>query len=951
MKANFDAMENMNNLSTSESGPNKEALKYSKMRGKIRHEMKKVFKIPEQAFADLDFEGKGYLIEKDFFHTILNYKLPYTQEQIKEFLDYEKLFVRSPKGQMNFEGFKKAFFPKRFAGSNDDAHEEEFKLEKNLDENSKSEILVQRLLKLEEFIKEKFSSNFVSIRKAFLSLDTDYDGCITAEDIARQFGKVALKLDFRDLRTLMKNRDSKREGRINFQDFCKWMGGAIEPTETFYFRHDSLRNPQYEENLHKQSKKIPSRKIVSDTIMNSNLMKRFFMKIQTQWKTLKKAFSDLNSSKNGWIQRDDLNRYLTNWGLDLTENQFEDLYSFLDHDKDGRITYEDFKKSVGSVISPVEFLYFRQDIAPQRLVTCQHENCWDETKGTGKYCSLHKKIIKDKSLMLLDKFQKTVKPKVWTQFLKDLLNSCIEKTVIPKDKLIFILDRYGFILNDKEKDNLLESMNLRDEGNNIDIDIKPILIDLKQSKDINTAYNRIDLEKREDDIEQANITQKLLPISEENFVKELKENKSLLHSLFREIKKLDLDSNGYLTNDELNLVFSQVFPHLNGRSMHKIFKPYKSIQNKSLINYKKLISFLQARMNQVEDIETKESLKHDTEKLGPKELNEPHQLELDDQDLENKSNRCFSPNTKRMENMKSNFIKAIASEIGEDDMTHEDFGIPRIIDKPGELRNKTKLDALISPRKSRNNHLPQLTSTNFAKSLKKLPAATALSPSRKSMTKSNDFSTFSTPFQSKMNDILKHKLSYEWKNIYRSLNTIDLNSSGLVTRKEFQSCVHKHGAFLTRNEYDRIQKRFSQNGDINYYRLSVELGLHKPSYNYMKPHSKSIKSVSKLKSVRSGPNDTNSQLGEIIKAVKSERMGKRESTNDAIKYSLSQNKHYILKMCGTIDKNRGKISKRDFLRILRTFGIFPSQQSMNAILDPTSGEDQVFYKDFITTYE
>ncbi len=99
----------------------------------------------------------------------------------------------------------------------------------------------------------------------------------------------------------------------------------------------------------------------------------------------------------------------------------------------------------------------------------------------------------------------------------------------------------------------------------------------------------------------------------------------------------------------------------------------------------------------------------------------------------------------------------------------------------------------------------------------------------------------------------------------------------------------------------------------------------------MKSPSKYVNSVSKLKSIRSGPNDTNSQLGEIIKAVHSERMGKRESTKDAIAYSVSQNKNYILKMCSSIDKNKGKIAKKDFLRILRTFGIFPSPQSISKL--------------------
>ena len=65
------------------------------------------------------------------------------------------------------------------------------------------------MLKIEKFIKEKFLNNFISIRKAFLRLDTDHDGFITAEDIARQFGRDDQELDFRDLRTLIKNRDSK----------------------------------------------------------------------------------------------------------------------------------------------------------------------------------------------------------------------------------------------------------------------------------------------------------------------------------------------------------------------------------------------------------------------------------------------------------------------------------------------------------------------------------------------------------------------------------------------------------------------------------------------------------------------------------------------------------------------------------------------------------------------
>lgn len=51
---------------------------------------------------------------------------------------------------------------------------------------------------------------------------------------------------------MVKNRDQKKQGKVDFKDFCRWMGTAIEPCEGFYFRHDSVKNPQYENNIRKQ---------------------------------------------------------------------------------------------------------------------------------------------------------------------------------------------------------------------------------------------------------------------------------------------------------------------------------------------------------------------------------------------------------------------------------------------------------------------------------------------------------------------------------------------------------------------------------------------------------------------------------------------------------------------------------------------------------------------------
>lgn len=58
-------------------------------------------------------------------------------------------------------------------------------------------------------------------------------------------------MDFDDLTKLIIEKDSKKLGKLSYADFSKWMGVVIHQSEGFYFRHDSIRNPYYDENLEK----------------------------------------------------------------------------------------------------------------------------------------------------------------------------------------------------------------------------------------------------------------------------------------------------------------------------------------------------------------------------------------------------------------------------------------------------------------------------------------------------------------------------------------------------------------------------------------------------------------------------------------------------------------------------------------------------------------------------
>ena len=97
---------------------------------------------------------------------------------------------------------------------------------------------------LEQDLKSKLASNFNSVRKAWLDLDQKHMGYITAEEIADFLGASSRKkFDYTLLEILVKLNSKNVSSKLFYKDFCAWMGSIIEPTEAFYFRHDSQKNP------------------------------------------------------------------------------------------------------------------------------------------------------------------------------------------------------------------------------------------------------------------------------------------------------------------------------------------------------------------------------------------------------------------------------------------------------------------------------------------------------------------------------------------------------------------------------------------------------------------------------------------------------------------------------------------------------------------------------------
>jgi Ca2+-binding EF-hand superfamily protein len=166
--------------------------------------------------------------------------------------------LQDPDSKVTYQKISEVLFPHHFHAQTDnglekdDVHVEEMK--RKFEGQDREEVVMKRLRDLESMLKIRFSTTWATVKAAFLALDADHDGIITITDFMRVLQSESDKINLRDLKKLIRDKDSKGAGSLNYTDFSEWLGQAIHWSEGFYFRHDSIKNPAFEKNCAKYDK-------------------------------------------------------------------------------------------------------------------------------------------------------------------------------------------------------------------------------------------------------------------------------------------------------------------------------------------------------------------------------------------------------------------------------------------------------------------------------------------------------------------------------------------------------------------------------------------------------------------------------------------------------------------------------------------------------------------------
>ena len=177
-------------------------------------------------------------------------------------------------------------------------------------------------------------------------------------------------------------------------------------------------------------------------------------------------------------------------------------------------------------------------------------------------------------------------------------------------KFLTILSEFGLNFTEKEKELFMQAFVANCNRDNILINISR-LRNIKLAQKVKKLYDRVDMYEELDNPDIVDNSgyfgifyrekKPLKQINEREFLDIIAGNNKIV-SVMKNIKDIDKDSNGYVTNQELDDIFKMHYEkELSNRDIMTLFKPFASIQNRILIDYKKLRDHIMKRLKEREE--------------------------------------------------------------------------------------------------------------------------------------------------------------------------------------------------------------------------------------------------------------------------------------------------------------------------------------------------------------
>ncbi|XP_063784992.1 EF-hand calcium-binding domain-containing protein 6 isoform X2 [Pseudophryne corroboree] len=185
------------------------------------------------------------------------------------------------------------------------------------------------LEELEVLFREKISSAYPDLVKAFTSYDPDRTGCVPLDALKSVINNFVFLLPDRTFHELMSRIKFKTTDTVSWEQFLKKFQGSgyIENGQTLPIRPSHRTNPVKDRHVH---------------YSNDHILQKLHQHFQESYPSLKQAFLILDEGRNGRVSRKELRRIVDCMMFRITDEQFKELMIILDPEHTGFISYHQF---------------------------------------------------------------------------------------------------------------------------------------------------------------------------------------------------------------------------------------------------------------------------------------------------------------------------------------------------------------------------------------------------------------------------------------------------------------------------------------------------------------------------------------------------------------------------------------------------------------------------------
>lgn len=192
-------------------------------------------------------------------------------------------------------------------------------------------------------IGEYFLSRRMTLQDAFLFLDTDNSGAISADELLRGI-RICVEdmggngiITKANLLPIFQRFDANGDGQLSIQEFAQAFGPSSKLTDAYYDNYS--RNASFGQNAYGNTVSYVTG---NEQRRAQDVITRIATSMQRMGYTPQALFAKIDADQNGWVSRDELEQTVRRFQPDLSLTEQELIFNIFDRNGNGRIELVEF---------------------------------------------------------------------------------------------------------------------------------------------------------------------------------------------------------------------------------------------------------------------------------------------------------------------------------------------------------------------------------------------------------------------------------------------------------------------------------------------------------------------------------------------------------------------------------------------------------------------------------